>query len=315
MEKMMQDAWDANRYESQKVSYQIFDHEQRQIRILINENEDYRSKTKIVEEKVLNSVWRISDPEILKLYPDWNTADNIYKPGDFVIHFVGYKYKDRGKIMEQFEKGIIEGNPADKCEEQIHSIEHVGQFLNDKGLIGNGVEIGVLRGDYSKILLSTWKGHLFMVDSWYHREDGYVDSNNVDNGKHISNMNEAAKSIMMFGDNASMMKMSSSLAASLFPDEYFDYIYIDADHRYDAVKKDIKEWFPKLKKGGLFMGDDYIPEEKDAHIWTTYDDGSPSIYAGIFGVKQAVDEFAESNGYKVLTTQLEQYWKQWYFIK
>jgi Methyltransferase domain len=33
---------------------------------------------------------------------------------------------------------------------------------------------------------------------------------------------------------------------------------LDANHSYESVKEDIEAWFPKVKKGGLFAGHDYI---------------------------------------------------------
>jgi len=44
-----------------------------------------------------------------------------------------------------------------------------------------------------------------------------------------------------------------------FPDEYFDFIFVDASHDYSSVIKDIDAWFPKLKRGGIIGGDDYHP--------------------------------------------------------
>jgi hypothetical protein len=54
-----------------------------------------------------------------------------------------------------------------------------------------------------------------------------------------------------------IMKLKSVEAASLFPNEYFDMVYIDGDHSYSEVKKDIKAWLPKIKKGGIISGHDY----------------------------------------------------------
>ena len=45
--------------------------------------------------------------------------------------------------------------------------------------------------------------------------------------------------------------------ADKFEDEYFDWIYVDGDHCYDAVKADIDLYLPKLKHDGLIIGDDY----------------------------------------------------------
>jgi hypothetical protein len=45
-------------------------------------------------------------------------------------------------------------------------------------------------------------------------------------------------------------------AITRYPDEYFDVVFIDADHRYTAVKKDIQQWLMKVKKGGLLCGHD-----------------------------------------------------------
>ncbi len=45
-----------------------------------------------------------------------------------------------------------------------------------------------------------------------------------------------------------------------YPDNYFDFIYIDASHEYEDVKRDIEISLPKVKRGGLIGGHDYQPE-------------------------------------------------------
>jgi predicted O-methyltransferase YrrM len=42
-----------------------------------------------------------------------------------------------------------------------------------------------------------------------------------------------------------------------FPDRTFDLVYIDAEHTYESVFRDIKQWLPKVKRGGWIAGHDY----------------------------------------------------------
>jgi len=37
----------------------------------------------------------------------------------------------------------------------------------------------------------------------------------------------------------------------------YDFIYIDADHSYDALISDIHAWWPKVRVGGVMAGHDY----------------------------------------------------------
>lgn len=48
--------------------------------------------------------------------------------------------------------------------------------------------------------------------------------------------------------------------AGRFPDESFDFIFIDADHEYESVLADLEAWFPKLKPGGIIGGHDWSNE-------------------------------------------------------
>ena len=46
-------------------------------------------------------------------------------------------------------------------------------------------------------------------------------------------------------------------AARNFEDESLDFVFIDAGHDYDEVKKDIEAWLPKVKPNGIISGHDY----------------------------------------------------------
>lgn len=53
------------------------------------------------------------------------------------------------------------------------------------------------------------------------------------------------------------VKSDSVFAASLYPDDHFDFVFIDAAHDYESVKKDIEAWWPKVKQCGIISGHDY----------------------------------------------------------
>jgi len=79
------------------------------------------------------------------------------------------------------------------------------------------------------------------------------------------------------------VRMTSLHASELHEDASLDFVFIDASHKYEDVVNDLKAWYPKVKKGGVFAGHDYP-------IWE--------------GVKKAVDEFFESNGLEFNSEEL-----------
>ena len=45
--------------------------------------------------------------------------------------------------------------------------------------------------------------------------------------------------------------------SKLYKDDSLDFVFLDASHDYESVKKDIECWFPKVKPGGVIAGHDY----------------------------------------------------------
>lgn len=64
-------------------------------------------------------------------------------------------------------------------------------------------------------------------------------------------------SLLEYPYPATVIPRESHIAANEFRDNSLSFIMIDASHDYENVKKDIETWWPKLKVGGLFSGDDY----------------------------------------------------------
>jgi hypothetical protein len=126
---------------------------------------------------------------------------------------------------------------------------------------GNAIEIGVWAGDYARYNLNFWSGTYYMCDAWSHRPEDAKKQLWDRNGTSQDEWNtikEAAISNTSFAvDRVKIVQSFSADAAKIFPDKYFDWIYLDAMHDYDNVKQDLICWWPKLRDGGIFSGDDY----------------------------------------------------------
>lgn len=42
-----------------------------------------------------------------------------------------------------------------------------------------------------------------------------------------------------------------------FPDDHFDFVFLDSSHRYEPTKAEIREWYRKIKENGILAGHDY----------------------------------------------------------
>lgn len=188
---------------------------------------------------------------------------------------------------------------------------------------GVGVEVGTFKGEFSKEIVRRFTGTLFMVDVWNELGDEYIDASNHKNFEG-GVYGECMNNIKGYEDRAIMIRANSKIASNFFEDNSLDFVYIDANHAYEFVKEDIELWYPKVKSGGYVMGHDYLlmnwdtppfaENGLDKHIWTNKGSGDEfNIYAGIFGVNPAVDEFCEKNNYNPKFT--EEWFSTWYFKK
>jgi len=58
-------------------------------------------------------------------------------------------------------------------------------------------------------------------------------------------------------DMLSPHQYDSAEAAALFRDGSVDFCFVDADHSYAAVARDIAAWWPKVRPGGVIGGHDW----------------------------------------------------------
>lgn len=131
-------------------------------------------------------------------------------------------------------------------------------FYNDiieRFISGNFIEIGVYKGGSlsymaEQIKLKNKKIHLYGVDNF---SECYLDTN-----KTCEDVKQLCMNRLSEYDNVTLIVKNSIDAALLFPDAFFEFIFIDAAHDYDNVKQDILTWLPKLKPNiGVIAGHDY----------------------------------------------------------
>lgn len=156
----------------------------------------------------------------------------------------------------------------------------LGAYYQEHNLKGLGVEVGVQYGYFSQEILKGWKGELKCVDTWL-EESVYQDA--------VKNLGEER-----------LIRKSSVEASKDFKDGSLDFVFIDAGHTYEEVKEDIEAWYPKVRKGGIVSGHDYVEYQN-------------------FGVIKAVDEFVKAKKKKLELTDQDMWqginFKSWFFQK
>jgi predicted O-methyltransferase YrrM len=112
---------------------------------------------------------------------------------------------------------------------------------------GIAAELGVANGVFSDLILKKSSiDYLYSIDMYGDRKHT-VDQYKV-----------ALAQLVAHRKRNCILKMKFDEALSLFPDKYFDFIYIDG---FAAKGQDggsaLHDWYPKLKDGGVFAGHDY----------------------------------------------------------
>jgi len=160
-------------------------------------------------------------------------------------------------------------------------IEMLSKQKHDHKLVG--CEIGSFRGwNAFNILHYLPIEKLYLVDL-YGQYPGYKMQTEPDD-----NLIACKKHLKKYKDKVVFIKKLSEDAVDDVPE--LDFCYIDANHSYEYVKKDINLYYPKIKKGGYIGGHDF-------HI-------------SALGVVTAVLEFVKANN-----LDLQGYPRDWWVKK
>ncbi len=156
-------------------------------------------------------------------------------------------------------------------------------LCNVRGL-GRALEIGTDRGTFAARFMRRFTGiSLTCVDPYtpYHEM----------NWNRAADFAMAITALAPYSDRARIARASSQefhaatapMEHARYPGYTYDFIYLDGDHTYDAVRRDIELWWPRVSSFGILAGHDYSGDHP--------------------GVVQAVQEFAEQHDRQVLLTR------------
>jgi hypothetical protein len=141
---------------------------------------------------------------------------------------------------------------------------------------GAWAEVGVYRGDYSQKILDVCQpSELYLIDNWRfdlkeHNPfqdtaenfsgfsgkihwDHFGDDPNATQEKNF----EYVRSRFEQNQNVNIIRADSIKGIQSLPDRHFDVIYVDANHQYEYVLRDMVEAREKLKPGAIILLNDF----------------------------------------------------------
>lgn len=129
------------------------------------------------------------------------------------------------------------------------------------------------------------------MDRWHYADPAYraqanylpeTDGNKVFAGVQARFASEIATGRM------ELVRQDSAEAAQHFPPGSLDWVYLDADHTYNAVRQELDLYAARLKPDGLLLGHDFL---EVSH---------PAAESMGFGVVDAVRDFVRGSSFSFL---------------
>jgi hypothetical protein len=150
-----------------------------------------------------------------------------------------------------------------------------------------GVEIGLAEGFTTRFLMESNKNlTLYCIDPYIN----YIDWNGTNLNERENIYQQFLDNTKVFGDRIKFLRKYSDDAVSNIEDNSLDFVFIDGLHTFEQVTKDMTNYYPKLKDGGIFSGHDFRV---------------------IKCINEAVIEFASSKNKTILETECD----VWYWYK
>lgn len=153
---------------------------------------------------------------------------------------------------------------------------HVITSIINKNKYKEILEIGVAFGGHAEHILKNTIANVTCIDQY---KPYFGSWDGIQTEQDFNELYEFAKA-RLEGERCELIRASSVDAYELLKNKKFDLVFIDAQHDYDWVKKEISLYLPLINKGGTLSGHDYNRQ-------------------GFAGVCDAVDEFVSGNNLKL----------------
>lgn len=196
-----------------------------------------------------------------------------------------YKYAGIWGLWKVLVRHLLNGKKDDS--RSNFTRRHIRRLNQREDIIA--AEIGVWEGSHANILQNQLNIEKFYLIDPYDAYEEYEETKSKANK--MREAEETAHRRMEEYENVVWIKNRSDEATNQIEGP-LDYVYIDGNHKYDYVKRDIEEYYQLLKPNGIIAGHDFSAS------WP--------------GVIVAVTEFAEETDVEY---NLEPCGSDWYIIK
>lgn len=172
---------------------------------------------------------------------------------------------------------------------EIATRDEFAALLNRRGYWGVAVEVGTHKAGFAAPFMDVWNGReLWCVDP-YAAYPGLL-TRDWDQFAAWSRMAKHAHRVV-FARQPDSEELASGIVNSQGRPVF---VYIDGDHSYAGVRRDIEIWWDRISPVGILAGHDFTPE--------------------LPGVMRAVDEFRTARGLTLYVTHDRAY-KSWYVYR
>ena len=158
-----------------------------------------------------------------------------------------------------------------------HFYKNIKGYMKDSNIVLFDTVIETVNDNFTWVELGSWTGksaaycvveliktnkkfNFYAVDTWQGAEEHQeleIVKQDLLYDTYLKNISPIQKYITNYRE-------FSFDAANRFADNSIDFCYVDADHSYEGVKKDLKSWWPKIRSGC------YLPEmiiQKDGQVY------------------------------------------------